>query len=82
MAGIVTPARITPAHAGTTPLLKTPITLIGDHPRSRGDHFYDSKGIEKTFGSPPLTRGPLGDGVDYRRLRGITPAHAGTTGKI
>ena len=49
--------RITPAHAGKTPLDKRGQTGRQDHPRSRGENLYHLPRLVKLVGSPPLTRG-------------------------
>ena len=71
--------RITPAYAGTTIQQVLAVFFIQDHPRLRGDHLLlpvDPCGIP---GSPPLTRGPLGDLHQAHLGARITPAYAGTT---
>ena len=70
---------ITPAHAGTTPLLQQIQIHIGDHPRSRGDHATLSDILSSYTGSPPLTRGPRAPRQGCNAPSRITPAHAGTT---
>ena len=71
--------RIIPAHAGSTRLLP----LLGrprpDHPRSRGEHDVLKWCTSSETGSSPLTRGALADGCPEHLLRGIIPAHAGST---
>ena len=71
--------RITPAHAGTTPVLLVPALHCRDHPRSRGDHFFEYVAGFLFSGSPPLTRGPPEIFGFHGDVHGITPAHAGTT---
>ena len=71
--------RITPAHAGTTPVLLVPALHCRDHPRSRGDHMIRMPYGIAHWGSPPLTRGPLVFSKGDPEKIGITPAHAGTT---
>ena len=73
------PRRIIPAHAGSTGASHFGITLLQDHPRSRGEHVDYSHEETVASGSSPLTRGApksLQAGViPYR----IIPAHAGST---
>ena len=73
------PLRITPAHAGTTLFRLSPRRFSEDHPRSRGDHSADILAPKLPHGSPPLTRGPLGNIRINIPIPRITPAHAGTT---
>ena len=71
--------RITPAHAGTR-LFRSAVRLLQqDHPRTRGDKPQQTGTFKDRAGSPPHTRGQ--DRKTNRRcaLRGITPAHAGTS---
>ena len=71
---------ITPAHAGKSPIILNLRLIGGDHPRTRGEKYYDSLFFEFCWGSPPHTRGKV-DQVDLRSYRpGITPAHAGKSG--
>ena len=70
---------ITPAYAGTTGPGLSGGQCTPDHPRLRGDHLISMLDLEKSQGSPPLTRGPpLWVELGLPTLR-ITPAYAGTT---
>ena len=73
-------SRITPACAGNTVLMAACPQAPGDHPRLRGEYYYDLTLGEGGVGSPPLARGIL-ECLDSRssRMR-ITPACAGNTG--
>ena len=71
--------RITPAYAGTTSVLRTPISPTRDHPRLRGDHRTYAKSARPRLGSPPLTRGPPNSISSIVTFPRITPAYAGTT---
>ena len=52
----------------------------GAHPRSRGEHPRFPTLFSVSVGSSPLTRGARGGDVAARRLAGLIPAHAGSTG--
>ena len=71
--------RLIPAHAGSTSLGHCWRYRSGAHPRSRGEHGvlvkYDTAGL----GSSPLTRGALNQLDILSQLRGLIPAHAGST---
>ncbi len=71
--------RITPAYAGNTKRSSSDKSLIKDHPRLRGEHFFMFVFFFYLFGSPPLTRGTLDRKTKRRRNRRITPAYAGNT---
>ena len=70
---------IIPAHAGSTTGFSIGCGLMGDHPRSRGEHptvIDRSVGIT---GSSPLTRGGPRGTLTRGTSLGIIPAHAGRT---
>ena len=70
---------ITPAHAGTTCLVRCLVETFWDHPRSCGNHTSRSSSLKYAPGSPPLMREPLSLlQMNVMTVR-ITPAHAGTT---
>ena len=71
--------RITPAHAGTTPVALSFAQRNEDHPRTRGDHARVSSYAMPIAGSPPHTRGPRVSVPFHAVTLRITPAHAGTT---
>ena len=70
---------ITPAHAGKTFLMRSPLPLSRDHPRACGENSSKLSACPCVMGSPPRMRGkqlPLGGKIADG---GITPAHAGKT---
>ncbi len=70
---------ITPADAGTSGgLLNRPET-IPDHPRGCGDKGFEPMDPQVGGGSPPRMRGQGTQSFLLRRIRGITPADAGTS---
>ena len=71
---------ITPAHAGSTVVYINHDSRTRDHPRTRGKHVIRSRSMAVVMGSPPHTREALEQTVDRLSTRGITPAHAGSTG--
>ncbi len=72
-------AGTTPARAGTTCGCAVLGARAGDHPRTRGDHAVSTATKVKYRGPPPHARGPRLRGSQSDRLRGTTPARAGTT---
>ena len=70
---------ITPAYAGNTLMFLGDLTIIGDHPRLRGEHQILIVGNYVTPGSPPPTRGTLLIVESLPMRPGITPAYAGNT---
>ena len=69
-----------PAHAGSTwNDLVEKITGTA-HPRSRGEHLERGKRYNGKPGSSPLTRGARISTRCVTILRGLIPAHAGSTG--
>ncbi len=69
--------RITPAHAGKRLIFARFVAISRDHPRPCGEKLT-LEGQRLTYiGSPPPMRGKEPGGAGSRRLRGITPAHAG-----
>ena len=77
--GIFCRGRITPAHAGKTPILCMRIAMRWDHPRSRGENVWKAALLHPVLGSPPLTRGKLIWRSCGNLAMRITPAHAGKT---
>ena len=68
-----------PAHAGKTGFINGISSMIGAHPRSRGENDGVQVARRLGQGSSPLTRGkPRGMGTTPRP-RGLIPAHAGKT---
>ena len=70
---------ITPAHAGNTAVVRLQDNIYRDHPSSRGEYFHHLFSLGFFLGSPPLTRGILGNLLFFCSESGITPAHAGNT---
>ena len=68
---------ITPAYAGKSKRIAPSSVLFGDHPRVCGEKLRESRGLNRTRGSPPRMRGKEGDQTAARRPPGITPAYAG-----
>ena len=71
--------RITPAHAGKTPLKNALHCVFLDHPRACGENLRPGARACRASGSPPRMRGKQ-TATDYNAyLHRITPAHAGKT---
>ena len=68
---------ITPAYAGKSIRRQLPKSAAWDHPRIRGEKFDLSDLFKAILGSPPHTRGKVGDWHNRRVDEGITPAYAG-----
>ena len=69
--------RITPAYAGKSKRIAPSSVLFGDHPRVCGEKLRESRGLNRTRGSPPRMRGKGTFGGALCPLGGITPAYAG-----
>ena len=69
--------RITPAYAGKSKRIAPSSVLFGDHPRVCGEKLRESRGLNRTRGSPPRMRGKGAQCLTVLPLRGITPAYAG-----
>ena len=69
--------RITPAHAGKRCSELLLVSRSRDHPRTRGEKAHHALGGDAVIGSPPHTRGKVGDDHVVHPHGGITPAHAG-----
>ena len=69
--------RITPAHAGKSVNVLPQNHVVEDHPRTRGEKFYDELKDAIIEGSPPHTRGKAVACLSFFGFGGITPAHAG-----
>ena len=77
--GSVQARRLIPAHAGSTCHRREAGAALRAHPRSRGEHHDGSGNFSTSLGSSPLTRGAhLITTLDIV-LRGLIPAHAGST---
>ena len=53
--------------------------MVGDHPRSRGEHVTWASQDDSSLGSSPLTRGALTITLRQAQSARIIPAHAGST---
>ncbi len=71
--------RSTPACAGTTPTPCRPAAMEGEHPRVCGDDSSTLAVLRRDRGAPPRVRGRPQHRASDARLRGSTPACAGTT---
>ena len=69
--------RITPAYAGKSTASITVESIVGDHPRIRGEKAYSSAYSSAYFGSPPHTRGKVTHSWSCALPPRITPAYAG-----
>ena len=72
--------RIIPARAGSTGGEVDVRLLVGDHPRSRGEHLKNAGLAGHPVGSSPLARGAPGLRPPEPGEQGIIPARAGSTG--
>ena len=70
--------RITPACAGSIPLLTLIRIKPKDHPRLRGEHISSEVVVATIAGSPPPARGALKLTGDHWSNSRITPACAGS----
>ena len=68
-----------PAHAGKTPPRRTPSSLTGAHPRSRGENTHRRTFLTAVAGSSPLTRGKRHRPPCMVIHSRLIPAHAGKT---
>ena len=75
-------ARITPAHAGKSLNCVWCRASAWDHPRPCGERQRLTNVLYTSEGSPPPMRGKEPGGAGSRRLRGITPAHAGKSKRV
>ena len=73
--------RITPAHAGKSSFGRCGPRTPRDHPRACGEKPMRILWEHAKEGSPPRMRGKVCTGHSRRRKSGITPAHAGKSGK-
>ena len=55
------------------------MSIVGAHPRSRGENLSEYGGFTCVLGSSPLTRGKRTNSDDDQANRGLIPAHAGKT---
>ena len=68
-----------PARAGNTDLAGHNVHRFRAHPRSRGEHFYQSPLAGGFWGSSPLARGTPGADLPPAASTGLIPARAGNT---
>ena len=68
-----------PAHAGKTVRAMAVAAGRAAHPRSRGENSAKRRCEITRFGSSPLTRGKLWNGIQSSISTGLIPAHAGKT---
>ena len=73
--------RITPAHAGKSLYPWRLASAFRDHPRTRGEKQVAVPWMEPPMGSPPHTRGKAISAPILIFFPGITPAHAGKSGR-
>ena len=72
--------RLIPARAGSTMYRFVIASLLGAHPRSRGEHAKPAVVGDFSQGSSPLARGARGPGPRGRGRVRLIPARAGSTG--
>ena len=74
---VISIARITPAYAGKSKIIKSVTICIRDHPRLCGEKYREALSSNDDAGSPPPMRGKGNDQswTGYRHR--ITPAYAG-----
>ena len=73
------PLGLIPAHAGKTVIEAMSCSMVGAHPRSRGENNATQAQVDITAGSSPLTRGKRRAGARRVPPVGLIPAHAGKT---
>ena len=71
--------RIIPARAGFTPAAHNQVSLLEDHPRSRGVYCSFRRHTVTPCGSSPLARGLRVQEGAAENILGIIPARAGFT---
>ena len=74
--------RITPAHAGKTPVAGIFLGKNKDHPRTCGENKIRERFVVDKEESPPRMRGKLLIDTCGKSKHGITPACAGKTGVV
>ena len=72
---------ITPAHAGNSEGFVQGVIDGEDHPRACGEQRVIRAALQPARGSPPRMRGTGRLGTIFFALIGITPAHAGNSGR-
>ena len=78
----ITNLRITPAHAGKSPVCSRCPACSRDHPRPCGEKRRYSRWWAGDVGSPPPMRGKASGAAGGDIQCGITPAHAGKSSMI
>ena len=73
--------RITPAHAGKSSSIAASAFGCQDHPRPCGEKLRAPRPYRPRRGSPPPMRGKALDNSTNNSGSGITPAHAGKSGR-
>ena len=68
-----------PAHAGKTRMVRPIQSVLGAHPRSRGENRRSWRIRSMILGSSPLTRGKRSPGARVGITPRLIPAHAGKT---
>ena len=77
-----TAQRLIPAHAGKTGFINGISSMIGAHPRSRGENQGHHERVLPSGGSSPLTRGKPKGAPPSVTVIGLIPAHAGKTEEL
>ena len=77
-----TRSRRIPAHAGKTCSSPPSPRAFGAHPRSRGENGLLLRGVDKSTGASPLTRGKHRELLASNGFTGRIPAHAGKTAVV
>ena len=72
---------ITPAHAGKSVTHPMPLFCHEDHPRTRGEKYFQWRSRLPCAGSPPHTRGKVPLDGKQAYLGRITPAQAGKSNR-
>ena len=75
-------ARLIPAHAGKTQMLRIGPLRRAAHPRSRGENGRNSAFFGLFPGSSPLTRGKRCQRPPTASISRLIPAHAGKTPRV
>ena len=74
---VISIARITPAYAGKSKIIKSVTICIRDHPRLCGEKYREALSSNDDAGSPPPMRGKAIEGICSNHGDRITPAYAG-----
>jgi len=76
---IMDKSTFTPAYAGNTQLTQFAHTEVTVHPRLSGEYVGNSPRCDRSYRSPPTTRGILDHLPDGHALPTFTPDYAGNT---